>query len=98
MGASLSPVLIALVFWKASRRAPKSTISAMTVGAAVTIISLLIGQGVSPEGEGGVVMLWAVDPVLLGLPVTILILVVGVLIETKNKNMTTPLSEDVKFN
>ncbi|WP_010531853.1 sodium:solute symporter family protein [Lentibacillus jeotgali] len=98
MGASLSPVLISLVFWKASRRAPKSTISAMVVGAMVTIVSLLIGQSVSPEEEGGVVMLWAIDPVLLGLPVTIGILVIGVLFETRNKNMNIPVADNVKSN
>jgi len=82
MASSLSPVLLAIVFWKRARRAYFSTILAMILGALTTIALVILGNQLGTE-DGGVVFVWAIDPVLVGLPVTILTLVIGTFIETR---------------
>src|SRR5699024_9010205 len=81
MAASLTPVLLAIVFWKPSRTAYISSFLAMIAGSLVIVISLLTGSGQSE----GVVMLWKIDPMLIGLPVTLLVLIIGTIIENKFK-------------
>lgn len=79
MAASLAPVLVALVFWKAARKAYYSTISAMILGAAGTILGIILGN--QAKSEGDVVFVWALDPILVGLPITLVILIFGTFIE-----------------
>ncbi|MEK3935712.1 sodium:solute symporter family protein [Sporosarcina sp. FSL W7-1349] len=83
MAASLAPVLVAVVFWRRVRRAYYSTIAAMIVGAVGTIIGIIIGNQAANSVEGGVVFVWALDPVLIGLPFTLLVLIIGTFIETR---------------
>ena len=80
--SSLSPVLIAIVFWKRARRAYYSTILAMILGALTTITLVIIGEQLGTD-DGAVVFVWAIDPVLVGIPVTVLTLVIGTFIETR---------------
>ena len=82
MASSLSPVLLAIVFWKRARRAYYSTISAMILGALTTITLVVIGEQLGTD-DGAVVFVWAVDPVLVGIPVTVLTLIIGTFIETR---------------
>src|SRR5699024_9268092 len=82
MGAALSPVLLALVFWKPSRTARYSTILAMILGGIGTILGVIIGNQIA-SSEGNVVFVWTLDPVLVGLPITLIILIFGTLIENK---------------
>ncbi|WP_040977869.1 sodium:solute symporter family protein [Oceanobacillus jeddahense] len=89
MAASLAPVLIALVFWARARRAYHSTIWAMVAGALATVTAIIIGSQAGAE-EGSVVFVWAVDPILLGLPITLLILIIGTFVETKGKEIMLP--------
>lgn len=90
MASSLSPVLLAIVFWKRARRAYVSTITAMVAGALTTITTVVLGEQLSAD-EGGVVFVWAIDPVLIGLPVTLLILIIGTFIETRNMRIDDPV-------
>lgn len=83
MAASLAPVLVAIVFWKAARKAYYSTISAMVLGSIGTIWGVILGNQTASSGEGNVVFVWALDPILVGLPITLTILILGTLIENK---------------
>lgn len=83
MAASLAPVLIALVFWKAARKAYYSTLAAMLLGAAGTVFGIILGNQAANDPEGDVVFVWGLDPVLIGLPVTLIVLIIGTLIENK---------------
>ncbi len=94
MAGSLSPVLLALIFWKASRKAYYSTISAMITGALVIIIGTIIGSGAATGAEGGVVFVWALDPILVGLPVTLVILIFGTIIENRIRSKRNPVVEE----
>lgn len=87
MASSLSPVLLAIVFWKRARKAFFSTILAMIAGAATTITMVILGNQVGAD-EGGVVFVWAIDPVLIGLPVTLLVLIIGTFIETRGQDFS----------
>lgn len=89
MASSLSPVLLAIVFWKRARRAYISTITAMLAGSLTTITTVAIGDQIGAD-EGGVVFVWAIDPVLIGLPVTLIILIAGTFIETRNMDIKKP--------
>ncbi|MEK5444680.1 sodium:solute symporter family transporter [Fredinandcohnia sp. FSL W7-1320] len=94
MAASLAPVLLAIVFWKASRTAYYSSIIAMILGAITTIYGIILGNSAASSGEGGVVFVWALDPVLMGLPVTLLVLIIGTFIENRYK-ANKALNEDI---
>jgi solute:Na+ symporter, SSS family len=85
MAASLTPVLLAIVFWKQARKAYISTIAAMILGAAGTVWGIVIGNQAASNAEGGVVFVWALDPIFVGLPVTLLVLIIGTIIESKYK-------------
>ncbi len=80
MGASLTPALVAVVLFPRVRRAPKTVFLSMLAGASVVAILQLLG-GV--EEVTTLVVIWFLDPILLGLPVTILCLWIGVRIETR---------------
>lgn len=82
MASSLSPVLLLIVFWKRARRAYYSSIIAMLAGALVTVTMIIIGEQLG-AGEGSVVFVWAIDPVLIGIPVTALFMVICTFIETR---------------
>ena len=74
MGASVAPALVALVLFRPVRRAPKTVLVSMLLGAAVILFWQLLG-GV--EEVGSIVVVWTVDPILVGLPVTVLVLLAG---------------------
>ncbi|MFD1850940.1 sodium:solute symporter family protein [Oceanobacillus bengalensis] len=99
MAASLAPVLLALVFWKAARTAYYSTISAMILGALGTILGVILGNQTAASDQGNVVFVWALDPILVGLPITLVILIFGTLIENKLKrNKLTGVMDFKKVN
>ncbi len=85
MAAGLAPVFLALIFWPNARKAAKTTMIAMLSGSLVTIYWQMLGSK-AMAGKEGVVFLWKMDPILYGLPVTIIILIVGVLLETKSNH------------
>ena len=88
MAGSLAPVLLALVFWKAARKAYYSTILAMILGALGVIVGVVIGSQAATGTEGGVVFVWALDPILLGLPIALIVLIFGTFIENNVKRKT----------
>ena len=80
MGASLTPALVALVLFPRTRRAPKTVFLSMLLGASViTIWQLFLG---SVQEVGTMVVIWSLDPILVGLPIAILSLWIGVRVET----------------
>lgn len=83
MAASLSPVLLALLFWKASRKAYYSNLFALIFGTLGTILGVILGSQTSGSEEGSVVFVWTLDPMLIGLPITLIILIFGTIIENK---------------
>ena len=80
MGASVAPALVGLVVFPTLRRAPRTVMAAMLVGAAVQAAWQTFG---AIREVGAVVILWELDPILVGLPLTILILWIGARIETQ---------------
>ena len=80
MGASAGPVLVALVLFPPVRRAPKSVFVAMLAGASVIILWQILG-GV--QEVGSIVVVWSIDPIFIGLPTTILVLLLGTWRETR---------------
>lgn len=85
MAAGLAPVFLALILWPAARKAIKTTMIAMLSGSLVTIYWQLLGSK-ALAGKEGVIFLWKMDPILYGLPITVIVLIIGVLIETKSIN------------
>ncbi|WP_175596757.1 sodium:solute symporter [Bacillus sp. MRMR6] len=83
MAASLTPVLLALIFWKTARKAYISTILAMIIGAVGTVIGIIIGNQAAGSAGGEVVFVWSLDPIFMGLPFTLIVLIFGTLIETR---------------
>ena len=82
MGASLAPALVALVLFPQTRRAPKAVLVSMLLGAsAVAIWQLFLG---SIQTVGSMVVIWTLDPILVGLPLGVLSLWVGTVYETRN--------------
>ena len=80
MGASVAPALVALVLFPRSRRAPKTIMAAMILGAATVALLQIFG---AIQQVGSVVIIWRLDPILVGLPLAILILVLGTRHETR---------------
>ena len=80
MGASAGPALVALVLFPPVRRAPRTVFLAMLLGASVVILWQILG-GV--QEVGSLVVVWTIDPILIGLPATILVLVLGTWRETR---------------
>jgi len=83
MAASLAPVMLAIVFWKAARKAYYSTMAAMVFGSIATVWAIVAGNQVGSAGEGDVIFVWALDPIFIGLPITLVILIFGTLLENK---------------
>ncbi len=80
MAASVAPVLVALVLFPSVRRAPNTVFVSMLVGASVILLLQLLG-GV--EEVGSIMVVWTIDPLLLGLPITLLVLMAGTRWETE---------------
>ncbi len=85
MAAGMAPVFLALIFWPKARIAAKTTMAAMVTGAALTVIGQLYGWMHFGELEGEVVFIWETDPILFGLPFSVLILLLGVPREAKRR-------------
>ncbi|ATW24969.1 sodium:solute symporter family protein [Candidatus Formimonas warabiya] len=87
MAAGLAPVFMAIIFWPAARRARISTLLAMILGASTTLIAQLVQKqaAANAAAQGSTAFIWTWDPVVLGLPVTFLILIVGVILEVHTK-------------
>jgi SSS family solute:Na+ symporter len=84
-GAGLGPVLLAVVFWPAARRATKTIFIAMLFGALATVATQIISSVTVSGGEGGTAFVWQLDPMLVGVPVTIACLLIGVFLEGRPK-------------
>ncbi len=96
MASSLAPVLLGIVFWKAARKAYYSTVLAMVLGASGTIAGIIIGNQMANNSDGGVIFVWALDPMLIGLPITLVTFIVGTLIENKlNQKKLTKHSKKI---
>lgn len=91
MAAGLAPVLMAVVFWPASREAKVSTMLAMICGSMTTLIAQIVQKqaAANAASQGSTAFVWTWDPVVLGLPVTFIILIIGVIFET-NRNRELP--------
>jgi hypothetical protein len=58
----------------------------MVFGASGTIAGIIIGNQMAANTSGsGVIFVWALDPILIGLPITLFSLIVGTFIENKIK-------------
>ncbi len=82
MAASVAPVLVALVLFPTVRRAPNTVFVSMLVGASVILLLQLVG-GV--EEVGAIMVVWTVDPILVGLPITLIALIAGTHLETRRQ-------------
>ena len=89
MGSSVAPALVGLVLFPAVRRAPKTVLSTMILGA--TTVTLLQIFGAIQE-VGSVVIIWQLDPILVGLPVAVLTLCLGTWIETRHRAGNAPVA------
>ena len=97
MASSLAPVLLGLVFWKAARKAYYSTVLAMILGAGGTIAGIIIGNQLASNSDSGVIVVWALDPMLIGLPITLITFIAGTLIENKiRRNKRVETSNKIK--
>lgn len=87
MASGLAPVFAALILWPRARRAPKATFLAMIAGAAASIGAQIFQASAfaAMSGQNNVVTLFKLDPVLVGLPFCFTVLIIGVLLETKNQ-------------
>lgn len=88
MASGLAPVFMAIVLWPRARRAPKATLAAMLCGAAFNIAAQLLQSSSAMgalSGQNDVVALFTLDPVLAGLPACFIVLIFGVLLETRNQ-------------
>ena len=81
MGASVAPALIGIVLFPSLREAPRTVMAAMLIGAAVQTVWQTFG---AIREVGAVVIIWELDPILVGLPLTILILWIGTRLETRS--------------
>lgn len=82
MGASVAPVLVAIVLFRSVRRAPKTVFVAMLVGASVILFWQTLG-GI--QEVGSIVVVWVIDPILVGFPITALVLIAGTWLETRSQ-------------
>ena len=80
MGASVAPALVGLVLFRSVREAPRTVMAAMLIGGGVQAAWQAFG---AIREVGAVVIIWELDPILVGLPLTILILWVGTRLETR---------------
>ena len=80
MAASVAPALVSMVLFSPVRRAPHTVFVAMLVGASVILLLQMLG-GI--EEVGSIMVVWTVDPILIGLPITVLVLASGTYLETR---------------
>lgn len=85
MAAGLAPVLMALVFWPAARRARVSTMLAMMLGSVAALIGQILQSRAMTISKGDTAFIWRWDPIIIGLPITLLTLGIGTLLETKKR-------------
>ena len=87
MASGLAPVFVAIILWPRARRAPKATLLAMICGAAFNIAAQAYQSSAfaAMGGQNDVVTLFTLDPVLAGLPACFVVLIVGVLLETRGQ-------------
>jgi len=81
MAAGMAPVLLAALFWKKARQVKIAPCAAMVVGATLTTYWQFFGAKVPAGGPGAVFLFWTFDPILMGIPACVIVLVAGVLIE-----------------
>ena len=86
MGASVAPALVALVLFPSVRQAPTTVLAAMILGATTVALLQIFG---AIQQIGAVVIVWQLDPILVGLPVAILILALGIRYETRSGNLSS---------
>ncbi len=86
MGASVAPALVALVLFPAARRAPRTILTAMLSGGGILILWQLFG---TIQEVGSVIVTWELDPILVGLPFAVAVLVIGVPLEARGR-LATP--------
>jgi SSS family solute:Na+ symporter len=98
MASGLAPVLVTLLLWSKARRAPISTFFAMLGGAGACLWAQMsqAAAATAAAGTGAVVFVWKMDPILFGLPVCFAILIIGVLLETKDQTPEILLAHAVK--
>ncbi len=80
MGASVAPALIGLVLFPSVRKAPTTVMAAMLIGGGIQAFWQTFG---AIREVSSVVIIWDLDPILIGLPITIGILLIGTHIETR---------------
>ena len=64
----------------AVRRAPKTVLGTMILGATTVAALQIFG---SIQEVGSVVIIWRLDPILVGFPIAVLTLCVGTWVETR---------------
>ena len=88
MGASLTPALIVLILYPRARRAPKTVFVSMVLGASAVVLWQFLPGSV--EQAATFVLIWTVDPILVGLPICLMSLWLGIRWETaENKEGLT---------
>ena len=80
LGSALAPVLVGLMFYKPLRRMPGTVLSAMVVGALVTVLFTWVGQHSAGEIKG-IGYVWRWHPCIPGTAATVLALLVGARME-----------------
>ena len=80
LGSALAPVLVGLIFHRPLRRMPATVLSAMVVGAGVTILFTWLGQQSAGEIKG-IAYVWQWHPCIPGTAATVLALLVGARME-----------------
>ena len=80
MGASVAPVVAAMVLFPRVRRAPRTVLASMLAGASVIILYQILG---SVQEVGTIVVVWTIDPILIGVPFTVSLLALGTWWETQ---------------
>ncbi len=98
MASGLAPVLTLLILWPRVRRAPLSCLLSM-IGGSLSCVAAEIYQSVTASSTavaGSTVVLWSLDPILAGLPISFLILLAGTALETSNQTHEFLLQHQVK--
>ena len=80
LGSALAPVLVGLIFHRPLRRMPTTVLSAMVIGAGVTILFTWLGQQSAGEIKG-IAYVWHWHPCIPGTAATVLALLVGARME-----------------
>ncbi|MDE2925336.1 MAG: sodium:solute symporter family protein [Acidobacteriota bacterium] len=91
MGASVAPVVAAMVLFPRVRRAPRTVLTSMLTGASVIILYQVLG---SVQEVGTIVVVWTIDPILIGVPITVSLLALGTWWETRDARPIRPDSSE----